>query len=195
MANDLTPGANVLVDIYESPVRGRLLSTRGQEPERSRYSGGTVFVTHASGLLHVEHQVSLGGIDTIRLKTAFEQMVQSSGINIKSHHADDVIFLAKDLTNKLRNQGQNYNFAGVGAHHQNRQVERASQNVVWKAQSMMIHQHIMWPDEYEATQWPLAMSYAAFIYNPTPRQDNGFAPMEIFTGTIMNCNYLQCCYI
>ncbi len=193
--NDLTPGANVSVDHYESPVRGRLLSTRGREPERNRYSGGTIFVDHASGLVHVEHQVSLGGADTIRSKLSFEQMAHTSGVEIKSYHADNGIFAARDYTRELQNRGQNYDFSGVGAHHQNGRAERAIQTVVWKARSMMIHQHIMWPDEYDAKQWPLALSYAAFIHNHTPRQDNGFAPMEIFTGSRMNCHYLRRCRV
>ncbi len=70
----------------------------------------------------------------------------------------------------------------MGAHHQNGRAERAIQTVVWKARSMMIHQHITCPSEYDARQWPLAMSHTAFIYNHTPRQDNGFTPMEMFTG-------------
>ncbi len=101
--NDLNPGANVSVDHYESHVRGHLLSTRGREPERTQYSGGTIFVDHPSGLVHVEHQVSLSGTGTIRSKTAFEEMAQSSGVDIKSYHSDNGIFAANDFTIELQN--------------------------------------------------------------------------------------------
>ena len=60
---------------------------------------------------------------------------------------------------------------------------------------MMMHQQLMWPEAFHANLWPMAMTYAAFIYNHTPRQDTGFAPIEIFTGTRISCQYLHRCRV
>jgi hypothetical protein len=55
----------------------------------------------------------------------------------------------------------------------------------------MIHAHTRWPDENSPDLWPFAMSYAAWLHNHIPSADNHLAPLEIFTSTKMNCEYLR----
>ena len=68
----LLPGDQVFCDQLESRVRGRLLHTAGREPERDRYCGSSLFCDAASGLIHVEHQVTLNATDSINAKTSFQ---------------------------------------------------------------------------------------------------------------------------
>jgi len=55
----------------------------------------------------------------------------------------------------------------------------------------MLHLSVHWPDEYDVRLWPFAMDYAVWLYNHTPQHDGGLAPMELFCGNKMNCEYLR----
>ena len=58
-SGDLNPGDRVSMDQYTSTTRGQLTKGFGKSPINKTYGGGTIFVDHASGFIHVEHQVSL----------------------------------------------------------------------------------------------------------------------------------------
>ena len=62
----LQPGDCISIDQYISSHKGRLSSGYGKTASNSTYGGGTIFVDHASGFIHVEHQVTLSAGDTIR---------------------------------------------------------------------------------------------------------------------------------
>ena len=48
----LSPGDCVSLDQYESSIRGRLPpQTKGKECTDEQYTGGTLFVDHASGMI------------------------------------------------------------------------------------------------------------------------------------------------
>jgi hypothetical protein len=122
-------------------------------------------------------------------------MAHQCGIRVDNFHADNGVFASAAFEEELRTREQDLRLSGVGAHHQNGRAERAIQTVVWAARSMMIHAHIMWPDAYDAALWPMALTYAAWIYNHTPKRETGLAPMEVFTGTMMSCKYLRRCRV
>jgi hypothetical protein len=71
--NDLKPGNCVSIDQYESSIRGRIPNSKGKEPFGNKYTGGTIFYDHASGLIRCIHQVSLRASDTIIAKKIFER--------------------------------------------------------------------------------------------------------------------------
>ena len=58
-SGDLNPGGRVSMDQYTSTTQGQLTKGFGKSPINETYGGGTIFVDHASGFIHVEHQVSL----------------------------------------------------------------------------------------------------------------------------------------
>ena len=55
-SGDLRLGDRVSMDQYSSTARGRLTKGYGTAPVNETYGGGTIFVVHASGFMHVEHQ-------------------------------------------------------------------------------------------------------------------------------------------
>lgn len=65
--DDLQPGDMVSVDQYISTVLGRLGHTKGKEVKKDQYTGGTIFVDHATGYTYIKHQVTLRAGDTVRL--------------------------------------------------------------------------------------------------------------------------------
>jgi len=56
---------------------------------------------------------------------------------------------------------------------------------------MLIHLSIHWPDEFHVDLWLFAMDYMVWLYNHTPQRETGLAPMELFCGTHLNCEYLR----
>ena len=146
-AGQLEPGALVFMDHYESSLRGRLMSTRGREPKRLQYVGGTIFVDAATGLIKVYHQASLATVDTLRSKRTFEQEAAQCGIQVQKYHADNGTFTSKAFEDHLQDVNQGMDLCGVGAHHQNAIAERGIQTVHNSARAMMLHLAIHWPDQ------------------------------------------------
>ena len=84
-SGDLRPGDRVSMDQYSSITRGRLTKGYWKAPMNETYGGGTIFVDHASGFIHVEHQVSLCASDTIAAKRKFERMLHDRGVSVRSY--------------------------------------------------------------------------------------------------------------
>ena len=112
------------------------------------------------------------------------------GVAINEYHADNGIFTSKRWNEALKNASQGQTLSGVGGHHQNALAERAIGTVTNSARAMLLHAKIHWPDEYDTRLWPFALSYAAWLYNHTPKT-NGIAPIKIFCGVKTSCDYLR----
>ena len=94
-AGSLRPGDLVSIDQYQSSFPGRLLDSKGKEPKKNQYTGGTLFVDSASGLVHLSHQVSLKVGETLRAKKTFEQFARESGVTVKGYRADTCLLELK----------------------------------------------------------------------------------------------------
>ena len=70
-AEQYKPGDFVSIDPYISKTPGRLPTGYGREGPDSRYHGGTIFNDAASGIIHIENQVSMGADETIASKLRF----------------------------------------------------------------------------------------------------------------------------
>ena len=186
----LQPGDQIHVDNYESSVRGRRTHTYGKERHHERYCGGTIFYDAASGLVKVYHQTSLDADSTLVSKRLFERDAAQCGVSVKNYHADNGIFTSAKWKDVLLDLEQYQTLSGSGAHHQNPLAERYIGVVCASARAMLMHLQIHWPDQYDTRLWPLALDYAAWLYNHTPKR-NGLAPIEIFCGTRTGCDYLR----
>ena len=112
-ANDLLPGDCASVDQYVCHTRGRLPNTKGKEMDQKRYFGDFVAVDHASGFIHLTHQVSLYGGETLRAKHSFEHLALGFGFHIKQDRCDNGIF-AKDVwRNDCELQNQDLDFSAA----------------------------------------------------------------------------------
>lgn len=49
----LEPGEMVSIDQYVSTIPGRLPNTKGKEPKKNKYTGGTLFVDHATAHIYL----------------------------------------------------------------------------------------------------------------------------------------------
>ena len=190
-AGQLKPGNRVFTDQLESRVRGRLLHTAGREQESDKFCGSSVFVDAASGYIHLEHQVSLNATDSINAKTSFERMARDVGVTIEEYHTDNGIYSCQAYVKELADNDQHIRYSGVGAKWQAGAAEGAIRIVVTKARTLMIHAALHWPEEEDETLWPLALSHAAHLYNHTPNEVSGIAPIEVFTSTLSDHQALR----
>ena len=181
----LEPGECVSIDQYQSSFPGCLEHTKGKEPKKVQRTGGTMFVDHASGLTYIVHQVSLTVAETIRAKRQFEAFAKEHGVTVKAYRADNVPFGNEAFKAEVRACNQTIDFSGVGAHHQNGVAERAIGTITRFARAMLLHQAIMWPDRTDLKHWPFAMDHATFLWNHLPRENGKLAPIELFTGVML----------
>ena len=181
--NDLFPGQTVSLDQYDCRrCTGRLLHTYGKEKEEERYHGGTIAVDHASGLIFIQHQVSLRAGETILAKRNFERLAHSFGVTIRQYHSDNGVFASKAFLDEAKALGQTVDFSGVGAHHQNGVAERAIKTISSWARAMIVHAGLHWPAQSGTllSFWPYAMDQAVFLWNNLPSRETGLSPLEVF---------------
>ena len=117
-------------DHYISRSPGRLYHTKGKSDQSDMFSGGCVFIDHASGYVTIKHQVAINATETVNEKLTFEREAQSQGVVIKKYHTGNGIFNSSEFMEELFNKQQKIRFSGAGASHQNGAAERAIKTVV-----------------------------------------------------------------
>jgi GAG-pre-integrase domain/Zinc knuckle len=182
--DDLFPGQKVSVDHFVCSTKGRLPNTYGKEDPKLQYSGGAIFVDHASGYTYIHHQVSLTTHATIESKEAFEAFCRDHGVVVSEYLSDNgTAFTSAAYRDHLLSFEQTTKFAGVGAHHHNGVAERAIQTIMSIARTMMLHSAIHWPDVANSNLWPLAVDHAVLLFNLMPNPETGLSPHDLFTKT------------
>ena len=182
--NQLVPGDQVSMDHFVVRTNGRRLNTKGREHVDKMFKGGTIFSDAASGKIVLKFQVSLKASETIQSKMEFERTANSYGVRIKKYRTDNGVFTAQAFIDEINKSGQTISFSGAGAQHQNAVAERAIKTITEAARTMMLHSALRWPEAYDASLWPMAMQYAADIYNELPRNNGAVCPEEIFAQTV-----------
>jgi hypothetical protein len=98
---DLFPGQTVSVDHFQSSAKGRLYESFGKTSEDKMYSGGSIFVDHATGYIHVEHQVSWSAAEMIAAKHRYERHMLDMGVTVVSYQSDNGTFGAAAFIKEL----------------------------------------------------------------------------------------------
>ena len=183
--DNLLPGQCISVDHFVCSTKGRLFTSRGKTSALERlYCGGCLFVDHASGFVHVEHQTSLSSHNTMGAKEQFELFCRDHGVLPQKYMSDNATaFTSKSFTEHLKVHHQVISFAGAGAHHHNGHAERSIRTIMSIARTMMLHSAIHWPDIADPALWPMAVSHAVYLWNHIPSLSTGLSPSDIFTKT------------
>ena len=82
----------VSADHYISRAPGVLYHTKGKSDLYDMFSGGRVFIDHASGYVRIKHQVTINATENLKSKITFEREAQSQVLMIKGYHTNNVIF-------------------------------------------------------------------------------------------------------
>jgi hypothetical protein len=159
---------------------GRTYDSYGK-PSYTKFKGGALYVEHASGRVHCEHQVGFSAGEIIRGKQSFEKVCMDNGVVVQDYLTDSGTFKGKKFVAHINETQQMMHFCGTNAHHQNGVAERAIQTISNMARAMILHASMHWKDGIDAFLWPLTVNHAIHIYNNTP--DKGVTPEDIFTGS------------
>jgi hypothetical protein len=112
------------------------------------------------------------------------------------YHSDNTsVFTSESMAEKLKKFAQIIMFAGAGAHHHNGMAERAIGTITNMAHTMMLHAAIHWPDATDATQWPMAVMHATYLYNHMPCLETGIPPVNLFTKTRWEQKKFHDCHV
>ena len=143
----ILPVQMVSIDHYISRAPGRLYHTKGKSDQSDMFSGGCVFIDHASGYVIIKHQVDINATENFKEKLTFDREDQSQGVVIKGYHTDNEIFNSSEIMRKRLKNQQNIRFSGDGASHQNGSSECAIKTVVTMARTMLVHAALRCPED------------------------------------------------
>ena len=73
---------------------GRLYNKKGILDPFEMFSGGCVFIDHASVYASIKNQADINATETVKAKLTFEREYQSQVLVIKGYHTDNGIFNA-----------------------------------------------------------------------------------------------------
>jgi len=111
--------------------------------------GGTFVVDHASGLIIIYNQVSLGTSDNIRSKERYEMKAHEFRITVESYRGDYSVYKTEGFVEDLKTRHQTMSLSGLGAHYQNSVAKRAIYTVIKLARTIMIYQILLWLEQFD----------------------------------------------
>lgn len=92
----MTPGRRISVDLYVSQEKGRFTTSFGKEAPDVQYSGGSIFVNHASRYIFSQHQLSTTTPETVHSKHLFESYCTSQGVKVTEYVTNNHTFHGKE---------------------------------------------------------------------------------------------------
>ena len=191
------------MDHSKVTTKGCLYSSMGKTHDDQTFSGGCIFVDHATGHDHVEHLVNFTTTETILAKHCYEKHMLDMGISIQAYQSDNGIFATCGFLDEIYKGFRNIKFSGVGAHHQNGITERAIHTILMKAYTIMIPAALRWPDMTDPSLWPTVVDYCIYHHNHYPCPAAGMlAPLDLLQRTkithlsLQNMHVWGCpCYV
>ena len=110
---------------------------------------------------------------------------------MKCYRGDNGVYKTKMFKEDLALRHQKMSYSGVGTHGKNGVAERVIQTVVTSARIIMLHQALLWTEQFDMRLWSFALQYAAYLWNHCPNVDSGIAPLEIYTGSTLDQSILR----
>jgi hypothetical protein len=154
----------------------------GKMSDSEMFDGGCIFIDSAMGFIHLVLQVNLNMHETLNSIHEFEQVCHDHGVVPQVYHSDNAaVFTSEVMAKKLKRFAQIITFAGTGAHHHNGMAKCAIGSITNMARTMMLHAAIHWPDATDATQWPMVVTRATYMYTHMPHLETRISPVDLFT--------------
>jgi hypothetical protein len=175
------PGDSVLVDQMVAGNPGLIPFTSGR-PSKRRYDTVTMRVDHFLRFLYAHGQEDATTKSTLESKVGFESFAQCYQGTIKHIHGNNGVFATKLFKDHVEASSQHQSFCGVGAHWQNRDIDRFIGVVTTHARTMLLHAIDQWPDVITAEFWSFVFLHAVRLHNCTPRPGQSESPFTLFTN-------------
>jgi len=155
---------------------------RSRQSQR-RYTTCTFFTDVASCFIFPHFQESTNALETLQGKQRYEQYCQQYKQSVQEYHSDNGIFMDKQFTQTLAQQGQPHTVTGMGAHHMNGIAECTIGFVSTWTLTMLLHAQARWPQVITKAFWPFATRHAVNIYVNCyrGRHSTAVSPIEEFT--------------
>ena len=136
------PGQRVSVDLYVASTPGCLPNTLGKEKVSSQFTGGAIFVDHATRYIFNKHQHSTTTAESVLSKHAFEDHSSTHGVKIREYVADNNPF-----------------------------HERQIQTIFNMSRAMLLHFALHWPQVADTNLWLFAVDHAIYIWINIPARE------------------------
>jgi len=91
------------------------------------------------------------------------------GNNVQNYLTDIGVFKAEAFIKHVNQHQQQLRFCSAKAQHQNGVSEFAIQTVSNIARAMLLHASTHWTNNVKSDLWSMAILYAAYNYNHTPK--------------------------
>jgi hypothetical protein len=124
--------------------------------------GATIFVDQFSDLVYVALMHDLTLDETLLAKTSFERFASNGGVTINSYRANSGQFTDAGFQQAIKDANQTITFCTVGAHHENRIVERRIEEPTLISCTLLLHAKCHWPDYITTMMWPFALKEASY---------------------------------
>ena len=95
------------MDHFKVTDHGRLYTLRGKTHPSMMYSGGCIFVDHATGFVLIEHMINFTATETIQAKRRFEKEMLDMGVLVQSYQSDNGILASLDFMEEVNKGLQN----------------------------------------------------------------------------------------
>ena len=79
----------------------------------------------------------------------YEQGAEAAGVKILAYRGDNGAYKSKEFKRDIAKRGQTISYSGVGIHQQNGVTERGISIVVSFARTMILHQALLWSENFD----------------------------------------------
>ena len=180
----LQPGNMMSAVHHISQVPGTLYHTTYKSDPYEMFSGGCVFIDHASGHMSIKHQVAINATENIKSKITLEREYQSQEVPIKGYHTGNGIFNASEFLEELFGEQKKIRFTGAGTSYQNGTAERIIKTLVTMTRTILMHSALRsTEDTFSTDLWRIEMDYDVWIYNWIPYTHYGSYAIDIWTNS------------
>ena len=156
----LQPGNMMSAVHHISQVPGTLYHTTYKSDPYEMFSGGCVFIDHASGHMSIKHQVAINATETIKAKITLEREYQSQGVIIKGYHTGNGIFNTSEFLEELFGEQKKIRFTGAGTSYQNGIAECIIRTLVTMTRTILMHAVLRSTEDTLSTDiWRIEMDY------------------------------------
>ena len=105
-----------------------------------------VIVDHFSDITYLHLTIIIIQEKTLAVKSDFERMAATFGVNINRYHKYNVRFSEQPLRSEIEDYNRTITFCGVLSNHQNAIVEIKFQNLTLVDRTLLLHAKRYWPE-------------------------------------------------
>ena len=140
---------------------------------KRRYVGSQLTIDHQSNFCHVAHLEDFTANETIEAKHKCDITASACGNAVRKHRSYNGRFSDKAILKDVNDLGQNIEFCGVRAHHQNGISERVMRTIIESAKKNILYSRRMWPEAMSQAFWSFALSHTTCIHNHLHHDSEG----------------------